>query len=79
MIRKDAVVIIPNFLYFITLNEEPNPQKNESYFSTDSHLMYRPYAADFGPLNLACVFRYCDLVDTLYKVYFFLFCLEFFT
>merc|ERR1719203_2043752 len=33
------------------------------YFSVDQELIYEPFLADFGPLNLAMIYRYCKLLE----------------
>lgn len=32
------------------------------YFSSDFHERYEPYCADFGPVNLSAVYRFCELM-----------------
>ncbi|XP_051849208.1 dual specificity protein phosphatase CDC14A isoform X9 [Antechinus flavipes] len=46
-------------LYFATLRNRPKSTINTHYFSTDEELVYENFYADFGPLNLAMVYRYC--------------------
>lgn len=36
-------------------------------FSVDKELVYEPYYADFGPLNLACTYRFCWKLHELLK------------
>lgn len=38
---------------------------NIMYFSVDRYFEYEPFFADFGPLNLALTYRYCQLLDTM--------------
>jgi hypothetical protein len=80
-IIPNSIVIIPNFLYFICLDNSPlelkeredaknknNPQYNavrRIFFSTDEKLVYRPFSLDFGPLNISCVYRFCKYVNDL--------------
>jgi len=33
-----------------------------NYFCVDNELIYEPFYADFGPLNLGCVYRYLQIV-----------------
>ncbi|KAK2092282.1 Dual specificity protein phosphatase cdc14a [Saguinus oedipus] len=46
-------------LYFATLRNRPKSTVNTHYFSIDEELVYENFYADFGPLNLAMVYRYC--------------------
>lgn len=55
----DAVEIIPHRLYWVALHSKPSSNGKVHYFSIDEDLVYEPFFADFGPLNLACVYRYC--------------------
>ena len=52
-------------LYFVTVTS-PDKAKNTvntHYFSIDNELVYENFYADFGPLNLAIVYRYCQKVE----------------
>eukprot|EP00069_Balaena_mysticetus_P002662 bmy_16168T0 len=51
--------VLPNRLYFATLRNRPKSTVNTHYFSIDEELVYENFYADFGPLNLAMVYRYC--------------------
>ncbi|XP_032883795.1 dual specificity protein phosphatase CDC14A isoform X4 [Amblyraja radiata] len=46
-------------LYFATLRNKPKSTVNTHYFCTDEELIYENFYADFGPLNLAQLYRYC--------------------
>ncbi|XP_014427385.2 dual specificity protein phosphatase CDC14A isoform X1 [Pelodiscus sinensis] len=46
-------------LYFATLRNKPKSTVNTHYFCTDEELVYENFYADFGPLNLAMLYRYC--------------------
>ncbi|XP_060797203.1 dual specificity protein phosphatase CDC14AB isoform X2 [Neoarius graeffei] len=46
-------------LYFATLRSKPKSTVNTHYFCTDDEFVYENFYADFGPLNLAMLFRYC--------------------
>ncbi|XP_066102842.1 dual specificity protein phosphatase CDC14A isoform X1 [Saccopteryx bilineata] len=46
-------------LYFATLRNRPKSTVNIHYFSIDEELVYENFYADFGPLNLAMLYRYC--------------------
>ncbi|CAF92860.1 unnamed protein product, partial [Tetraodon nigroviridis] len=46
-------------LYFATLRSKPKSTANTHYFCTDDEFVYENFYADFGPLNLAMLYRYC--------------------
>ena len=52
---------IPDRLYFVTLKSAIRPKStpNTHYFSIDDELVYENFYADFGPLNLSLLYRYC--------------------
>ncbi|XP_069794104.1 dual specificity protein phosphatase CDC14AB isoform X4 [Narcine bancroftii] len=52
-------VDIGDRLYFATLKNKPKSTVNTHYFCTDEELVYENFYADFGPLNLAQLYRYC--------------------
>ncbi|KAK2577385.1 hypothetical protein KPH14_003500 [Odynerus spinipes] len=57
---------IKNKLYFATLkNDRQNTKKIENvhFFNIDNELVYNNFYNDFGPLNLACLYRYCCKVN----------------
>eukprot|EP00747_Dinoflagellata_sp_TGD_P170200 gnl/TRDRNA2_/TRDRNA2_201147_c0_seq1.p1 gnl/TRDRNA2_/TRDRNA2_201147_c0~~gnl/TRDRNA2_/TRDRNA2_201147_c0_seq1.p1 ORF type:complete len:442 (+),score=58.58 gnl/TRDRNA2_/TRDRNA2_201147_c0_seq1:148-1473(+) len=54
-----AVEIIPNRLYWVALHTMPKNTSSSHYISIDNELVYEPFCADFGPLNLALTYRYC--------------------
>ncbi|XP_040215874.1 dual specificity protein phosphatase CDC14A isoform X2 [Rana temporaria] len=54
-----AAEIIKERLYFATLRNKPKSTINTHYFCTDEELVYENFYADFGPLNLALLYRYC--------------------
>ncbi|XP_063056832.1 dual specificity protein phosphatase CDC14AB isoform X2 [Engraulis encrasicolus] len=56
---KGASEFIRNRLYFATLRSKPKSTTNTHYFSTDDEFVYENFYADFGPLNLAMLYRYC--------------------
>lgn len=59
---SDAVEIIPDRLYWVALHTIPRNTPKSQYFSIDNELVYEPFFADFGPLNLAMTYRYCRLL-----------------
>lgn len=53
------ITVIPNKLYFVSIGTHPKSNSKTVYFTTDYHLTYAPYFADFGPLNLSCLVKFC--------------------
>lgn len=60
-----AVEFIKDNLYFVTLRTtiKPKSTTNTHYFSIDDELVYENFFSDFGPLNLAMLFRYCEKLN----------------
>ncbi|XP_078500631.1 dual specificity protein phosphatase CDC14A isoform X2 [Lissotriton helveticus] len=56
-----------NRLYFATLRNKPKSTGNTHYFCTDEELVYENFYADFGPLNLALLYRYCCRLNKKFK------------
>ncbi|XP_023279940.1 dual specificity protein phosphatase CDC14A isoform X1 [Seriola lalandi dorsalis] len=54
-----AAELIKERLYFATLRSKPKSTANTHYFCTDDEFLYENFYADFGPLNLAMLYRYC--------------------
>ncbi|XP_016295890.1 dual specificity protein phosphatase CDC14A-like isoform X2 [Sinocyclocheilus anshuiensis] len=54
-----AAEFVKDRLYFATLRSKPKSTANTHYFSTDEEFVYENFYADFGPLNLAMLYRYC--------------------
>ncbi|CAO2596434.1 Dual specificity protein phosphatase CDC14B [Lemmus lemmus] len=54
-------------LCFAILYSRPKSASNEHYFSIDNELEYENFYADFGPLNLAMVYRYCCKINKKLK------------
>jgi hypothetical protein len=67
-------IIISDRLYFVTLRTTVKPKStaNTHYFSVDDELVYENFYADFGPLNLAMLHRYCQKLNKKLKVSFLL-------
>ncbi|XP_069936349.1 dual specificity protein phosphatase CDC14A-like isoform X2 [Cherax quadricarinatus] len=65
-----AAEYIKDRLYFVTLrtNGRPRSTANTHYFSIDDELVYENFYADFGPLNLAMLYRYCQKLNKKLKV-----------
>ncbi|XP_054567924.1 dual specificity protein phosphatase CDC14A isoform X4 [Eptesicus fuscus] len=56
-------------LYFATLRNRPKSTVHIHYFSIDEELVYENFYADFGPLNLAMLYRYCCKLNKKLKSY----------
>jgi len=57
-----AVPIIDDRLYF-TVARKGAHSSTIHMFSIDHALRYEPFFVDFGPLNLACLYKFCKLLD----------------
>lgn len=57
-------------LYFATLKVSIRPKSTPDthYFCVDEQLVYRNFYSDFGPLNLAMLYRYCQKLNRKLKV-----------
>nr|XP_043899878.1 dual specificity protein phosphatase CDC14AB isoform X1 [Solea senegalensis] len=53
------ISLIADRLYFATLRSKPKSTVNTHYFCTDDEFVYENFYADFGPLNLSMLYRYC--------------------
>lgn len=58
-----ASEIIKDRFYFATLRIRPRSTVHTHYFSIDEDFVYENFYADFGPLNLAVVYRYCTKLN----------------
>ncbi|XP_068998087.1 dual specificity protein phosphatase CDC14AB isoform X3 [Embiotoca jacksoni] len=56
---QGAAEFIKERLYFATLRSKPKSTANTHYFCTDDEFAYENFYADFGPLNLSMLYRYC--------------------
>mmetsp|Transcript_32095 Transcript_32095/g.70220 ORF Transcript_32095/g.70220 Transcript_32095/m.70220 type:complete len:457 (-) Transcript_32095:83-1453(-) len=59
----EAIEVIPDRLYWVALHTVPKNTMKSHYFSIDHELVYQPFFADFGPLNLSKVYRYCRILE----------------
>uniref|UniRef100_A0A8C3GJ54 Cell division cycle 14A n=1 Tax=Cairina moschata TaxID=8855 RepID=A0A8C3GJ54_CAIMO len=64
-----AAEILRERLYFATLRSKPKSTVNTHYFCTDEELVYENFYADFGPLNLAMLYRYCCKLNKKLKYF----------
>lgn len=62
-----ACQIVQDRFYFVTLRSRPKSSIHTHYFSIDEELVYENFYADFGPLNLAQLHRYCSKVQKKLK------------
>lgn len=77
MVESQALEIIPNRLYWISDRVPPKSKSHAFYFCIDNDLVYEPFFADFGPLDLGKVHLFCKELEKLmadatyaqYKIY----------
>lgn len=60
---------IKDRLYFATLQIKPRSTANSHYFCIDDELQYESFFADFGPLNIANLYRYCCKLNKKLKAF----------
>lgn len=65
--HTEAIEVIPDRLFWVSLHSVPKSTGKLHYFSIDTRLVYEPFLADFGPLNLAMTFRYCKMMEAMLK------------
>jgi len=54
--------VIAGRLFWASVRCEPPIDSKHHWFSTDRILNYSPFCADFGPMNLSCVYRFIKLL-----------------
>uniref|UniRef100_A0A182W4H2 protein-tyrosine-phosphatase n=1 Tax=Anopheles minimus TaxID=112268 RepID=A0A182W4H2_9DIPT len=61
----ESVTILPCRLQMAIMTKKPKFEENTNfyYFSTDEQLLYANFYQDFGPLNLAKLYRYCHFLN----------------
>jgi cell division cycle 14 len=72
-----SIEIIPGRLYWISDKNPPKSRTHAFYFCIDNDLVYEPFFADFGPLDLGKVHLFCKELEKLindqqystYKIY----------
>jgi len=62
-----ACELIKDRLYFATLKSKPKSTAHTHYFCIDDELLYENFYNDFGPLNLAHIYRYSCKVNKKLK------------
>ncbi|KAM3865915.1 dual specificity protein phosphatase CDC14AB-like [Diretmus argenteus] len=65
--QSGASEFIKDRLYFAMLRFKPKNTANTHYFSTDEEFSYESFYADFGPLHLAMLYRYCCILNKKLK------------
>jgi len=64
----DETEIVQDRLYFATVSSRPTHQiPGYQLLCTDDELVYCNYNSDFGPLNLAMLYRFCDTINRRLK------------
>lgn len=61
---RAAREIIKDRLYFLVVKKGVVPKNTakQIFFTVDHVLLYQPFFGDFGPLNLGCTYRFCQMV-----------------
>eukprot|EP00761_Pharyngomonas_kirbyi_P008061 gb/GECH01008072.1/.p1 GENE.gb/GECH01008072.1/~~gb/GECH01008072.1/.p1 ORF type:complete len:488 (+),score=72.24 gb/GECH01008072.1/:1-1464(+) len=49
-------------LYFISLHTTPRDTQDQHFFTIDDEIVYEPFFADFGPLNICQIYVFCRLL-----------------
>ena len=62
---NQPVEIIPQRLYWISDKTPPKSRQHAFYFCIDNDLVYEPFFADFGPLDLGKVHLFCKELEKL--------------
>jgi len=65
--KINPVVVIPNKLFWVSDKKPPKGEGKAFYFCVDDDLKYIPFLSDFGPLNLAQVYRFITELDKIMK------------
>lgn len=68
-ILDEACEVLKDRLYFLSRHIKPVSTNTVHYFTTDDELIYGSFYADFGPLNLAMLYRYCVKVNKKLKLF----------
>eukprot|EP01006_Ploeotia_vitrea_P000364 TRINITY_DN102933_c0_g1_i1.p1 TRINITY_DN102933_c0_g1~~TRINITY_DN102933_c0_g1_i1.p1 ORF type:complete len:534 (-),score=9.36 TRINITY_DN102933_c0_g1_i1:57-1658(-) len=66
---ESAVEVETERLYFLSLTGHPDTTDTHHFFCVDDLFHYEPFFFDFGPLNMACVVRFCRILDTVKQEY----------
>ena len=66
-ILQQAQCVLKDLLYFIPLKKPLKNTKNSIFWSIDNDLIYEPFYLDFGPLNIACLYRFSQILELSLK------------
>lgn len=64
---KSGCEFIKDKFYLVSMSTLPPSHPDRYYFTTDNELRYEPFHRDFGPLNMAMLYRYCTRLSMLLK------------
>jgi len=67
----NAQEIIPDRLFFMVAKSRPKKNDRSAaggnikrqFFTIDKKMRYEPFFMDFGPLNLACLYKFCIFLN----------------
>ncbi|CAH8592447.1 unnamed protein product [Schistosoma turkestanicum] len=62
-----ASCIIKDRLYFLSCKTPPKSNSSIHFFSIDEELCYENFYADFGPLSLGQLYKYCNKLNKKFK------------
>eukprot|EP01062_Namystynia_karyoxenos_P031624 TRINITY_DN2344_c0_g5_i1.p1 TRINITY_DN2344_c0_g5~~TRINITY_DN2344_c0_g5_i1.p1 ORF type:complete len:747 (+),score=206.60 TRINITY_DN2344_c0_g5_i1:108-2243(+) len=62
-VRARACEVIPSRFYFLSLRGHPQSDDKNFFWTVDHDLVYEPFMADFGPLNLSMLVKFCRAAD----------------
>ena len=63
--NNQAIEIMSNRLYWISDKNPPKSRSHAFYFCIDNDLVYEPFFADFGPLNMGMTYRFVTELEKL--------------
>lgn len=66
--QKSIAQIIPNRLYFGSSDSPPTSDNYIVYLNIDESVHYDAFYDDFGPLNLAVLYRFCESLHEIVQV-----------
>eukprot|EP00040_Diaphanoeca_grandis_P040038 m.261031 g.261031 ORF g.261031 m.261031 type:complete len:415 (+) comp41143_c0_seq1:196-1440(+) len=66
-IDRTSCEFIKDRLYFCVLSEKPQNTSERTFLYVDHELHYEPFHRDFGPLNMAMLYRYCTRLSLMLK------------
>ena len=66
---RSAIEILPGRLYYCSLRSKPihETTKNAHFFTMDNELVYWNFFLDFGPFNMAQLYRFCHRLNLKLK------------